>query len=128
MATNHYDQISREPKLAMANNKDFSEAILAAFERMHQAGTDIYTIQGRMMLLDEMEARGLGIGMRSKKTASMTLDTVKDSSGWYELGHELGLSEQQIVQTFEGGEYGSVRIVVDDKLNVVGGRIIPKGR
>jgi hypothetical protein len=53
---------------------------------------------------------------------------VKCTDGWYELGLELGLSGEEIGKVFEYGEYGTVEIVVNEKLEIVGGRVIPCGR
>jgi hypothetical protein len=62
------------------------------------------------------------------KTATITLESVKCTDGWYELGLELGLSGEEIGKVFEYGEYGTVEIVVNEKLEIVGGRVIPCGR
>jgi hypothetical protein len=62
------------------------------------------------------------------KTATIRLNDIKDSDGWYELGHDLGMTPKQISKTFEYGEYGSIEIIVDEKLNIIGGKIIPCGK
>lgn len=59
------------------------------------------------------------------KTAKIRLSTVKDSDGWQELAHELGIKWPRSSQIFEYGEYADLEIVVDENLNIVGGRIIP---
>jgi len=59
------------------------------------------------------------------KTAKITLESIKSSDGWAELGFELGFEYEKISETFEYGEYGSIEIEVDENLNIVGGRIIP---
>ena len=56
------------------------------------------------------------------KTAEIYLDNVKCSDGWHELAHELGLGEEAS-DIFEYGEYGSFTIVVNEKLEIVGGEI-----
>lgn len=61
------------------------------------------------------------------KTAKIELTNLKCSDGWYELGIDLGLTEKQIYKTFEYGEFGHIEIVVDENLNIIGGRIIPCG-
>ena len=66
--------------------------------------------------------------MAQKKTATMNFDTIKDSDGWYELGINLGLNEKKIYETFEHGEYGAFQIIVDEDLNIIGGKIIPCGK
>lgn len=74
----------------------------------------------------------------AKKTAKIQLDSIKDPDGWHNLIHELGLSDvddagedrastekQKFVEDhFEFGEYASLELVVDEDLNVVGGRIL----
>ena len=62
------------------------------------------------------------------KTAEITLENIKDSDGWYELANDLGLSEEETYKTFEYGEYGTITIVVDENLNIVGGRIHKIGK
>ncbi len=55
----------------------------------------------------------------------MILECIKRSDDWYSLGNELGYEEDEIYTIFEHGEYGSVEFNVDEKLNIVSGRIIP---
>ena len=62
------------------------------------------------------------------KTATIRLNDIKESDGWYELGNDLGMSEKQINKTFEYGEYGCIEIIVDENLNIIGGKIIPCGK
>lgn len=62
------------------------------------------------------------------KTGKITLDNIKDSDGWFELGHALGLTHDQIYKTFEYGEYGKIQIIVDENLNIIGGKVIPCGK
>jgi hypothetical protein len=57
-----------------------------------------------------------------KKTAGITLTDIKDHA-WYELGQDLGLSDDESSKVFEYGEYGSITIIVDKNLNIVGGHI-----
>lgn len=61
----------------------------------------------------------------TKKTSKITIDNIKDSDGWFDLGHTLGLSEEKIYKTFEYGEYAKIQIEVDEDLNIIGGKIIP---
>lgn len=75
------------------------------------------------------------------KTSKMYLDSIKDSDGWMELAYEL-FKEQvdrdyveedeahrnlhdKANKIFQYGEYANIEIEVDEKLNIVGGRIIP---
>lgn len=58
------------------------------------------------------------------KTAKIELESIKDSDGWYSLAVELGL-EDKVYDIFEYGEFGSIEIIVDENLNIVGGKIIP---
>ena len=78
-----------------------------------------------------------------KKTASITLDNIKDSSGWHEMITELFTKKfetefpdeteddiceriyKKTTSTFEYGEFASLTIEVDEDLNIVGGKIIP---
>lgn len=64
----------------------------------------------------------------TKKTASIELENIKMSDGWYSLAVELGMSEEQIYKVFEYGEFGSVKIIVDEDLKIVGGYVIPCGK
>ena len=59
------------------------------------------------------------------KTATITIDSIKDSDGWYELGTSLGLSDEKIGKTFLYGEYANITIEVDENLNIIGGKINP---
>lgn len=52
-----------------------------------------------------------------KKTSNITIDSIKDSDGWYSLGIDLGLSEDQIYKTFEYGEYGKIAHLVKKRRN-----------
>lgn len=64
----------------------------------------------------------------TKKISKIEIDNIKDSDGWYELGLNIGLTEKEIYQIFEYGEFGHIEIEVDEKLNIVGGKIIPCGK
>ena len=59
------------------------------------------------------------------KTAKTRINNIKDSDGWFELGTKLGFAQNQIYSIFEYGEYANIEIVVDENLNIVGGKIIP---
>lgn len=61
----------------------------------------------------------------AKRTAEITLDNIKCTDGWAELGYELGFTSEEISKIFEYGEYGSLTIEVDENLNIVGGKIHP---
>ena len=63
--------------------------------------------------------------MEKPKTASISLDNVKNTDGWFELGTMLGLSHEEINRIFEYGEYANFTIEVDENLNIVGGKIHP---
>jgi len=58
-----------------------------------------------------------------KITASIRLDSIKDSDGWFDLANDLGIKGDDIYDIFEFGEYGSITIEVDSDLNIVGGKI-----
>lgn len=73
------------------------------------------------------------------KTATIKLESIKDSDGWFSLCSDLGLikySEDDegetnndiVYKMFEYGEYADMEIVVDENFNIVGGRIIPTGK
>lgn len=79
----------------------------------------------------------------NKKTSSMIIYSIKDSDGWMEMAHDLlfekfkndhqDLEEDEVsdkfytevvCKKFEHGEYGSIEIIVDEDLNIVGGKIL----
>lgn len=66
--------------------------------------------------------------MSKPKTSTIELEEVHFSDGWFELGNELGFSNEKIYEVFQYGEYGHVVIEVDENLNIIGGRIIPCGK
>lgn len=49
----------------------------------------------------------------------------KDPDGWGDLINELGLSEAKTSKYFEFCEYATVELEIDEKLNIVGGKILP---
>lgn len=57
------------------------------------------------------------------KTAEITLDSIKCTDGWYEMGLELGFKEEEIYDIFEHGEFATLTIEVDENLNIIGGKI-----
>jgi len=57
------------------------------------------------------------------KTTKIEFDTVKNY-GVYSAAVELGL-EDKVYDIFEYGEFASFEIIVDENLNIVGGKIIP---
>jgi len=78
------------------------------------------------------------------KTAETKLTTIKDSGGWADLIYELRFDEfaknnptldkdeladkfytEITSKVFEYGEYADLEIVVDENLNIVGGKILP---
>ena len=59
------------------------------------------------------------------KTYKMTIADIKDSDGWHELAHSLGI-EDKMSEYFAYGEYGSIEIEVDQNMNIVGGKILKK--
>lgn len=61
-----------------------------------------------------------------KKTAKIVVYH-KDPDGIGELISELGLSEKKADKYFEYGEYGTFEIEVDSEMNIVGGRVLPRG-
>jgi len=63
-----------------------------------------------------------------KKTAVIRLDNIKDSDGWFELANDLGLPEEEIYKVFMYGEYGSITIVVDEDLSIIGGKVHKSGK
>jgi len=63
-----------------------------------------------------------------KKTSSITLEEIKNSDGWFELAHDLGLSKNKTYQYFVYGEYATITIEVDEDLNIVGGKIHKIGK
>ena len=57
------------------------------------------------------------------KTEEITLESIKCTDGWYELGLGLGFEEKEIYDIFQYGEYADLTIQVDENLNIVGGKI-----
>lgn len=53
----------------------------------------------------------------------ITLESVKCTDGWYQVGSELGFSEKEISEIFEYGEYANFTLRIDKNLNIVGGKI-----
>lgn len=64
---------------------------------------------------------------KNVKTATIRLDDVKDPDGWQELMHKLGVSDEKRRRFLEHGEYASFEMVVDENMNIVGGRIFRIG-
>lgn len=65
------------------------------------------------------------------KTAKMVIDNHKSPDGWNEMLYTLGLysedEESPLVERyFDFGEYASVEIEVDENLNIIGGRFLPR--
>lgn len=77
------------------------------------------------------------------KTATITLESIKDSDGWMELAHTLKFDkfkldhpdmdedelsnkfyDEVISKKFEYGEYANIELIIDEDFNIVGGRII----
>lgn len=61
----------------------------------------------------------------TKKTASIDLESIKDSDGWYGLAVEFGIPYEKISNIFEYGESADLTIEVDEDLNIVGRKIHP---
>lgn len=75
------------------------------------------------------------------KKSSITLQSIKDSDGWMDLGYDLFKDQidsqyadedeahdklhEKVNSIFEYGEYADIEIEVDSDLNIIGGRIIP---
>jgi len=57
------------------------------------------------------------------KTASIDLDNIHCSDGWNELSTSLGMSYEEFHKVFLYGEYANITIVVDENLNIIGGKI-----
>ena len=102
-----------------------------------------------LLELHEVEQKGGTRGQRAKsfidqyfsmkkKTAKIYLNEIKDSDGWHQLLHELGLittdgegndtstpaNKELVRKHFQWGEYASLELEIDEDLNVVGGRIL----
>ena len=71
-----------------------------------------------------------------KKTVKINLNSIKDSDGWADLCWSLGIckfglteddepDDKALYDIFEYGEYADLEIIVDEDLNIVGGKIIP---
>jgi hypothetical protein len=57
------------------------------------------------------------------KTATIKLESIKETDGWFELAYSLGYKEKEIYDIFEYGEFADLTIEVDENLNIVGGKI-----
>lgn len=71
------------------------------------------------------------------KTAKISLSSIKDSDGYFNLCSELGLLKEDkggeqnhdiVYKMFEYGEYMDCEIIIDENFNIVGGKIIPSGK
>lgn len=60
------------------------------------------------------------------KTAWVYLGSVQDPNGWSELAEELELTDDVRDRAFEFGEYADLKLSFDDRLNVVGGRVVQR--
>lgn len=79
-----------------------------------------------------------------KKTVTMKLDSIKDSDAWYEMINDLlwnrfkeenpELDEEElsnkfyrekVKEWFRFGEFGSLEVVINEDMNIVGGRVVP---
>ena len=74
------------------------------------------------------------------KTSTVELENIKYSDGWMDMIYDLFQEKfeaeydedeahdkinEKANSVFEYGEYGNIEIIVDENLNIVGGRIIP---
>ncbi len=57
------------------------------------------------------------------KTGTIILENVKDPDGQIELANELSL-EDEVGDIFEYGEFANLEITIDEKLNIISGRVI----
>lgn len=64
--------------------------------------------------------------VKKKPTHRIVLDDIKDPDGWGDLIEALELSESDMEHHFECREYASLELEIDEDLNVVGGRILPR--
>jgi len=92
--------------------KSFGEALAFAKEKYN---TDD---EGRVCLIS-------GATPPKKKTGKISLQTIKSADGWGEVGTALGFDEDKIRNVFEYGEFADLEIIIDENLNIVGGRVIP---
>jgi hypothetical protein len=61
-----------------------------------------------------------------RRRATIVLADVKDSDGWGELATALGLSDEVREAHFRYGEFATLELEIDDELQVVGGRVVPR--
>ena len=74
------------------------------------------------------------------KKATIILESVKDSDGYFELcaklGHmpdveddygEIVTDYRKVYKMFKYGEYGTFELEIDENFNIIGGRVIPTG-
>ncbi|HYX21493.1 MAG TPA: hypothetical protein VFA98_11670 [Thermoanaerobaculia bacterium] len=76
------------------------------------------------------------------KTAKMVIESYKDPDGWMDMLTALGLvttdgegnetstpaQRELVARHFDYHEYASFEIEVDEELNIVGGRFLPKDK
>lgn len=61
--------------------------------------------------------------IEKESVADITMESVKCTDCWYQVGNELGFSEKEIYEIFEYGEYVNFTLKIDKNLNIVGGKI-----
>lgn len=73
------------------------------------------------------------------KTAKFTITNHKDSDGYFELCSDLfgsdnddlneePTSNEICYKWFEYGEYGKFELIIDENMNIIGGKVIKTGR
>lgn len=62
------------------------------------------------------------------KTAKVVLKYVKDPDGLPDMAEELNLSQAARRKFLLHGEYVNLELVIDEDLNVVGGKLLPFDR
>ncbi len=59
------------------------------------------------------------------KTVEIELNSLKSES-WSEVIYALKLDDTTVRRFFDHSEYASIQIEIDEKLNIVGGRLLPR--
>lgn len=138
----------------IAKKYGYTQVIIHAFDS--ETGTQHVTTYGKNLKECEQAAEGgnqikrlcgwpeeLCNAVPNKKTASMTIESIKDSDGWMELAHDLlfekfkkdhpdldeddlsdSFYKEVVSKKFEYGEYADIEIIVDEDFNIVGGKIL----
>jgi hypothetical protein len=63
------------------------------------------------------------VSKKRKGVVTLVLSNIKEPDAFNEMLEDLGVDGQEF---FECSEYATIEIRVDDSLNIIGGRFLPK--